>query len=145
MLNNAFFSSKLKVFNANDFRQFQLVSDENYNIPIFQKLKENQKRVKTLLGGCEIMVNGTQKTLAGNGKFSKMFTLYLFVSTFFSFIVIFGSPFPLALLYFFCIISSRMLVGKLLGQQPYLNLILWPFYHLNALILFIHMMLFSKD
>ncbi|HPJ46378.1 MAG TPA: glycosyltransferase family 2 protein [Tenuifilaceae bacterium] len=122
----------------------KLKSSSVEDIGISRLVKRKKLRMATLLGTDDIscrMYNSYSESIAGFSKNvteffgGSVFTTILFtlISTFSPILIILSLPFPLTLLYFFSMVSSRMLISSLSEQSPYLNVILWPAQHLSFL------------
>jgi glycosyltransferase involved in cell wall biosynthesis len=110
------------------------------DIGISRLIKRQKLRMTTLLGTDDIScrmygsyseaINGFTKNVTAffGGSLIAMI-LFTLIGTIGPFLVIFSLPFPLAFLYFFCLVSARMLIAKLSEQSPFYNVLLWPAQH----------------
>lgn len=132
-----------KIYNQNLWHE-KLKSSPVEDIGISRLIKKKKLPMATLLGTNDIScrmygsysqaINGFTKNIAaffGGSLFVMM--IFIIIGTAGPFLVVFGLPFPLAFLYFFCLISSRMLISKLSEQSRLINVFLWPLQHFALL------------
>jgi glycosyltransferase involved in cell wall biosynthesis len=143
-------NGQMMMFDAKVYREKQwheqVKSSPVEDIRISRLIKRQKLRMATLLGSDDVScrmyasyseaIKGfTKNVTAFFGGSIVLTILFLLIGTLSPFIVVFGLPFPLALLYFFSLISARLLITKLSGQSVFTNLLLWPIQHLA----FIHL------
>jgi glycosyltransferase involved in cell wall biosynthesis len=145
-------NGQMMMFEAANYRDKQwhsrVKSSPVEDITISRMIKREKLRMATLLGTDDIscrMYGSYDEAITG---FTKNVTAFfggsIIVTLFFAlmgtvgpFIIILGLPFPLAFLYFFSLVSARMLVAKLSEQSGLFNVILWPVQH----IAFLHLVI----
>jgi glycosyltransferase involved in cell wall biosynthesis len=153
-------NGQMMMFDAKVYQEQQwhekVKSSPVEDISISRLIKRQKLRMATLLGTNDVscrMYDSYSHAITGFTKNVTAFfggsifvtVLFLLIGTFSPFIVILGLPFPLVLLFFFCLISARMLIAKLSGQSPIANLILWPLQHFAFIHLVFKAFFYSKN
>ncbi len=134
-------NGQMMMFDAQQYRlnlwHQQVMGTPVEDIAISRLIKRNRLRMATLLGTNDIScrmygsyseaINGFTKNVKGFFGGSIVATLlFALFETVAPVIAILGLPFPLAFLFFFAWISSRMLVARLSEQSVLINVLLWP-------------------
>ena len=145
-------NGQMMLFDATVYKDSQWHSQVRHSrvedIAISRLIKRKRLRMATLLGTDDIScrmygsytdaIHGfTKNVTAFFGGSIVVTVLFALLGTLGPFIVLFGLPFPLALLHFTCLIASRIFVTKLSEQSVWINVFLWPvqqlaFLHLVA-------------
>ena len=143
-------NGQMMMFNAEQYRKNQwhekVKLSAAEDISISRLVKRQRLKMATLLGTDDIScrmyssyaeaINGFSKNVAAFFGGSILVTIvFALIGTIGPFIVLFSLPFPLAFLFFFALISARMLIARLSEQSVWLNVILWPVQH----VAFLHM------
>ena len=81
----------------------------------------------------EAIIGFTKNVTAFFGGSLIATSIFALIGTIGPIIAILGLPFPLALLYFFSLISARLLISRLSEQSLFINVVLWPVQHLSFL------------
>jgi glycosyltransferase involved in cell wall biosynthesis len=153
-------NGQMMMFDAQVYRdkqwheQVKLSSVED--IAISRLIKRSKLRMATLLGTDDIscrMYGSYNEAITGFTKNVTAFfggsiiatIVYLIVVTVGPFLIVLTLPFPLAFLYFFCLISARLLVARLSEQSPFTNVLLWPLQHFAFMHLVYRAYLFNKN
>jgi glycosyltransferase involved in cell wall biosynthesis len=143
-----------KIYIENQWH-YKVKSSPVEDIGISRLVKRKKYRMATLLGTDDIscrMYESYSEAITGFTKnINSFFGGSVFVTLIFTlvvtigpFIVLFNLPFLFTFLYFFCLISSRLLIAKISEQKPFLNVILWPLQHFAFLHLVFRSMVFIK-
>ncbi|MDD3567977.1 MAG: glycosyltransferase family 2 protein [Bacteroidales bacterium] len=134
-------NGQMMLFDAKMYSDFQWHSVVRHSrvedIAISRLIKRKRLRMATLLGTDDIScrmygsytdaINGfTKNVTAFFGGSLVVTVLFALLGTLGPFIVLFGLPFPFALLFFTCLIASRIFVTKLSEQSVWINVLLWP-------------------
>ena len=151
-------NGQMMMFDADTYRHNEwhqrVMKSAVEDIAISRMVKKQRLKMATLLGVNDIscrMYGSYHEAITGFTKNVTAFfggsiivtLLFALMGTVGPFIALFGLPFPLVLLYFTMLLSSRIFVSKLSKQSLYFNVILWPLQHFAFLHLVYKALVFS--
>ncbi len=115
-------------------------SSQVEDISISRLVKRQKLRMATLLGSNDITcrmygsysqaINGFTKNVMaffGNSLFAMIF--FVLIGTIGPFLIVFSLPSHLTFLYFFWLLSARVLIAIISKQSVLFNVLLWPLQH----------------
>ncbi len=153
-------NGQMMMFEASSYGENQwhekVKSSPVEDIGISRLVKRQKLRMAILLGSDDIScrmygsysqaIEGFAKNLTaffgGSGLVALLFAL---MGTTGPILVVYHLPFPLTFLYFFCLISARMLAARLSEQSVFLNVLLWPIQHVSFLHMVIRAVVLRKQ